>query len=109
MDNVREMTPDEKAIANKIRQKEYYIKNKARLIAYQMSYNKKNKQQTKITHKKYTDNLSGEKKQIRQNQLIAFREREKVKMRCDVCDCSFQRNSQWSHVRTEKHLRNIQK
>ena len=103
------MTPDEKAIANKIRQKAYYLKNKERLIAYQKEYNKTHTQQTKATHKKHVDNLTIEKKQTRQNQLVAFREREKVKMKCELCNCEFQRNSQWAHLKTSKHLKNIPK
>ena len=100
---------DEKAIATKSRQKEYYLKNKERLIAYQKEYNKKNKEQTKTTHKKHTDGLSLEKKTKRYNQLVAFRERKKVKMKCELCNCFFQRNSQWAHCRTIKHLKNIPK
>ena len=100
---------DEKAIATKSRQKEYYLKNKERLIAYQKEYNKKNKEQTKTTHKKHTDGLTLEKKEKRHNQLVAFRERKKVKMKCELCNCFFQHNSQWAHIRSAKHLKNIPK
>ena len=109
MDTVREMTPDEKAIATKARQKAYYLKNKERLIAYQTAYNKTHAEQTKTTHKKHTDGLTIEKKEKRHNQLVAFRERKKVKMKCELCNCFFQHNSQWAHIRSAKHLKNIPK
>jgi hypothetical protein len=63
-------------------------------------------------HKKhYIDNKDAYKEKNKQYQTAnkeKFRAQNSEKILCEVCECYHTRGSKWSHIKTTKHLKNLE-
>jgi len=74
--------------------KKYYENNKEKIKEQQKKYKENNKEKIKEYQKKY----------IEKN-----KEKLSQKIYCDVCDCWIRRDSKSRHLKSKKHLRNLDK
>ena len=97
--------------------KDYQQKNKERLTEYSKEYRETHKEQisqckSKI-YEKIKDKYSEHKKQYRQQNKDKIAERDKkyreLIEECEVCKCQYKRCHRSDHIKTKKHINNLNK
>jgi hypothetical protein len=87
--------------------KKYYNNNKEKMKEYQKKYQKENKEKIKEYREENKEKIKENRKEYREENKEKIKENRKVKICCNVCNCSILKNNISIHNKSKKHIKHI--